>query len=100
MIVRVTGAGRTDPPLATGSPAPSGSAIQVRARPYVQSVQGPVSARCDFESLTLVPGMVGVAEAKIRIPKWVSSDDIEWTLTFDFDDSAGVRVYVDARAPD
>jgi uncharacterized protein (TIGR03437 family) len=74
MVAWVTGAGLTNPNIATGAPAPADQQVNVRDQPYVTIAQQGSTARCDITSYTLVPGMVGVAELRVRIPTWVSSE--------------------------
>jgi uncharacterized protein (TIGR03437 family) len=85
ITVLVTGFGRTNPSVATGAPAPADPLVSVRYdnyNPYVTIEQtGYSTMKCDVTSMTLVPGTVGIAQAKVRIGP-VSSDNDRWELVF------------------
>ncbi|MBL8290343.1 MAG: SBBP repeat-containing protein [Bryobacterales bacterium] len=84
IIVYVTGYGKTTPGVASGAPAPE-TPVVVRYdefNPYVSVNQaGSSTMKCDVTGMTLVPGMIGIAQAMVRIGP-VSSDSDKWDLNF------------------
>jgi uncharacterized protein (TIGR03437 family) len=60
----LTGAGAVNPPVATGSPAPSGTLSHVSA-PYSFTIGG-VQAEADY--FGLAPGFLGLYQANLKVP--------------------------------
>jgi uncharacterized protein (TIGR03437 family) len=61
----LTGPGTVNPPVATGSPAPSGTLSSVSA-PYSFTIGG-VQAEVDYFGLT--PGFFGLYQANLKVPQ-------------------------------
>ncbi len=72
MVAYLTGGGRTSPSVSSGTPAPS-TLVDVIEKPQRILLTKPATPQQgtggELKSFTLVPGLVGVAQAAILIPK-------------------------------
>ncbi|HSB18321.1 MAG TPA: SBBP repeat-containing protein [Bryobacteraceae bacterium] len=101
MIAYLTGGGRTNPPVSSGVPAPS-TQVEVIEKPQGIILSKPATPQQgtsgELKSFTLVPGLVGVAQAAILIPKHTDvgegNKELDLTLTWNDVQSNRFRFYV------
>jgi uncharacterized protein (TIGR03437 family) len=70
VLVYVTGTGNSDPPIAVGAPAPADPPARLVGSPMVKIAQPGYENQaniCEVESFTLAPGLVGVAQVRVRL---------------------------------
>ena len=100
MIAYVTGAGLTSPAVSSGTPAPS-TTMNVAQQPERINMMKPESPMqgtgAQLQSFTLVPGLVGVAQARILIPSYAepgAGDQLNLVIGWKNVDSNPFRIYV------
>jgi uncharacterized protein (TIGR03437 family) len=100
MIAYVTGAGLTNPTVTSGVPAPSSPAnvVQQPERILMQKPENPTQGTSgQLKSLTLVPGMIGVAQAEILIPSYAepgAGNQLDLVIGWRNVDSNAYRIFV------
>ena len=100
MVAYVTGAGLTSPTVTSGVPAPSTSVsvVQQPDRITMTRPENPSQGTGgELQSFTLVPGLVGVAQARILIPSHTQpgvGDQLDLGIGWKNVDSNRYRIYV------
>jgi uncharacterized protein (TIGR03437 family) len=101
MVVYLTGGGRTNPAVSSGVPAPSTLAEMIE-KPQGILLSKPATPQQgtngELKAFTLVPGLVGVAQAAILIPKHTDvgegNKELDLTLFWGDVQSNRFRFYV------
>jgi uncharacterized protein (TIGR03437 family) len=100
LIAYVTGGGLTSPTVTSGIPSPAATAnvVQQPERINMNKPETPMQGTGgQLQSFTLVPGLVGVAQARILIPPYTepgAGDQLDLVIGWKNVDSNPYRIYV------
>jgi uncharacterized repeat protein (TIGR01451 family) len=94
LVVRYTGAGATNPPLADGAAAPA-SPLAVPS-PVTATINGFATPAANP---SLVPGLVGIAQVSVTVPASLLAGSYPLILTVNGRPSASATVWVSGAAP-
>ena len=104
MLAYISGAGSTTPPVTAGSATPGFPAYVAEQNPMAivetdelrDGRQVHVRVVCeDVLGVRMVPGLIGIAEVKVRLWSGISSDSTAWDFSLLAGESSNkVRIYI------